>query len=263
MGAKSWLKRVRSKDPSMDKMMGIAGLYSDPNDPSGIMRIEQGGNREGQYNGFPICAIFPNMIDYQFKSANDVETTNLWAQTAVGSGTALTVQAGRGGWAKFVNGGTDNDAYDYQAVKAIQTLGAAGKRTWFETEIIVKDVSEADMFVGLCAIIATSTIFDARINSVGFYMTDGSPLLRCETSKTGPLATQASSGITMLDDVSVKVSILCIGTSAVYFFVNNVLVYVSTTNIPSANLSVSFGLRNGTGGANEFSINTIMTPMDR
>ena len=97
MGAKQWLNRARSKDPSMDKMMGITGLYADPNDPTGIMRIDQGGNREGQYNGFPICAIFPNMIDYQFKSATDVETTNLWAQTAVGSGTVLTVQAGRGG----------------------------------------------------------------------------------------------------------------------------------------------------------------------
>ena len=109
---------------------------------------------------------------------------------------------------------------------------------------------------------ATTGIFDARVDSIGFYLADGSGLLYCETNNTST-PTQSSTGITLEDSTVYKIGFVAVGVTVVYFYVNETYVKASIANIPTAALAVAFGLRNGTGVANELSINTINVGLER
>jgi hypothetical protein len=236
-------------------------LYENPDDPLGISRIDGISNTHSFWHDFPNVDMFANILKWEFKTAYDVNATNVWTQVAGGSGTVLTVQDVRGGFAKAINGASDDNYYGYSAKYSNCTLEAL-KLTWFQTQIAVKDVSEADLFVGLMTPAATTGIFDARVDSIGFYLTDGSGLLYRETSKTST-PTQVSTGITMADTVVIKLGFVVVSTTAVYFYVDEQYVGCSTTNIPTAALGPAFGLRNGAAAANELSINTINVGLER
>jgi hypothetical protein len=132
-------------------------------------------------------------------------------------------------------------------------------------EIIVKTVAKADIYFGLCAKILSGNLFDNRVNGIGFYTladTDGNGLLRIESMKA-TVATQASAGVSMADGVKVKLGLVAVGLYKVCFYVDDIYRGIITTNIPTVDLNVCFGCRNGEGAANEFSINTINVAMER
>jgi hypothetical protein len=239
-----------------------AGGYPIAGEPVGIDRVNSGDNLQSGYHGFPRASIFANILEWQFKSAYDVDATNVWDMANTGSGTVLTPQDGRGGWAKVVNHDTNNDYYSYQSKYKPIAL-ASGKSIWIVTEIKVKVVGQADIFVGLTPAVATTSIFDARVDSVGFYLADeGAGLLYAETSKASS-ATQTSTGVTMVDATSIKLGIKIDGLTHAYFYVNDVYKVVHITNLPTVDMGFAFAIRNGEGAANEFSINTIFVGMDR
>ena len=244
-----------------EKGNALMGLYDNPDDPRGILRIDGVDQTHSFWHNFPNVDTYANVLQWQFKTAYDVDTTNAWTQVAGGAGTVLTVQNLRGGYAKAVNGANDDDYYGYTSKYSEATLEAL-KLTWFQTQIMVKDVSEADLFVGLMTPAETTGIFDARVDSIGFYLVDGSGLLYCETNNTST-PTQASTGITLEDSTVYKIGFVAVGVTAVYFHVNETYVRTSAANIPTAALAVAFGLRNGTGAANELSINTINVGLER
>ena len=264
MDTKTWLRRGKSGAPTVRVAMAIAGLYAQGSDPLGEMRRDAGDHFESLFHGFPLTPIRPIILQYDFTNAYKVNATNVWNATAVGTGTVLTAQAGRGGFAKFVNGASDNDAYDYQAKYAQATLAAA-KGTWFITEVMIKTVAKADIFVGLCAPIASGNIFDNRLNSIGFYTDSGGVapgVLWCETTLAGVL-TRQNTGVTLADGVKVELGFCVVGVTSVFFFVNNVYKKVSSSNMPIVDLAVSFGCRNGEAAANEMTIYPIQVGMDR
>lgn len=239
-----------------------AGMYPKPGDPDGVLRVNSGDDFGSPYHGFPMPPIFPNTLQWQFKSAYDVDGSNVWDIANTGTGTPLACQDGRGGWAKSVNGVTDNNYYSYQSkYKPIALV--AGKNLWLVTEIKVKTVNQADLFVGLTPAIATTAIFDAWVDVVGFYLNDGQGgLLRCVTSN-GSALTLKSTGVSMADDVAIKLCIKIEGVSQAYFYVNDIPKAVSKAYIPTTNMGFAFALRNGEGAANELSINTVFIGMDR
>ena len=259
MGLRDYL-RARRDNKKADALMG---LYDNPDDPRGILRIDGVDPEHSFWHNFPNTDTFANVLQWQFKTAYDVDTTNAWTQvkSGIGSPDGLTVQNLRGGYAKAVNGAGDDEYYGYTSKYSVATLEAL-KLTWFQTQIMVKDVSEADLFVGLMTPAETTGIFDARVDSIGFYLVDGSGLLYCETNNTST-PTQASTGITLEDSTVYKIGFVAVGVTAVYFHVNETYVKTSTANIPTAALAVAFGLRNGTGAANELSINTINVGLER
>lgn len=242
--------------------MERAGLYANMSQPWGTPRANAGDAKQSPYHLFPLNFLYPITKTFGFFNAYDVNTTNVWDEVASGSGTALTVQAGRGGYAKFVNGATDNNHYYYQTKYQTATLATA-KYTWIVGDFIIKDVDQCDFFFGLCKTIASGEIFANRVDSVGFYMTDGSALIRCETSKASVVTgTQASSGVSAVDLTKVRLAMLISGQEEVNFYVNDAWKKTYKTNIPTENLAVSFGLQNGTGAANELSIYPIRLGME-
>jgi hypothetical protein len=251
---------VRRGRTGRNTIVEEAGLYVNPSDDWGIPRANAGDHLQSPYHLMSLNPLASIFHQYGFFNAYDVNTTNVWDQVASGSGTGLTVQAGRGGYAKIVNGASDNHHYYYQAKYQTATL-AAGKMTWLIGEIMIKDVDQCDMFFGLCKTIASGEIFANRVDAVGFYMTDGSALLRCETSKAST-ATQASSAVSAVDLTRVRLALTIEAASKVHFFIDGVHKKTITTNIPTANLAVSFGLQNGEGAANEMTIYPIRLGME-
>ena len=244
-------------------------LYESPSDPIGITRIASDGisgdgYKRSMWHNQPLLSEFKNNKQFPFGSFYDVDTTNVWDVDASGSGTALVPVAGRGAFAKFTNGASDNNYYAYNNKYAHFGL-IAGKDTLCTAEIIVKTVAKADIYFGLCAKILSGNMFDNRVNGIGFYTladTDGNGLLRIESTKAST-PTQVSAGVSMANGVKVKLGFNAVGLYKVCFYVDEIYRGIITTNIPTVDLNVCFGCRNGEAAANEFSINTINVAMER
>jgi hypothetical protein len=234
----------------------MAGFYNKSTDPTWLLRHDG-----GPLDSMPVNPQYFNPVVFRFLTAYDVNTTSVWDEVAAGSGTGLTVQDARGGKAKFINGGTDNNAYTYTSKYEVAKL-ASGKDFWFWTTIAVADVSEADLFVGLSAKIGSGVLFDNRVDTIGFYLTDGDATLFCECNKNGT-PTQVTSGVDLSDGIEKFVGFHAKSTTEVEFWVGNAnnvphLATIISTNLPDdEELTVAFALRNGTGAANNLIISAI------
>ena len=245
----------------------LAGFYSSASDPPWLVRHDGGGSTKGPFDALPVNpGIFIHPVMRPFQTALDVDTTNVWIEAASGSGTGLTVQDARGGKAKFTNGAVDNNYYTYFTRKEPAGL-VSGKDLYFLTTIAIADVSEADLFVGLCANLGSGNLFDNRVDAIGFYMTDSDATLFAECNKDGT-PTQATTSIDLADGVEKTLVFHVCSTTKVEFFVGNSVnklqhVVTIPTNLPdNETLAIAFGLRNGTGSANNLTISTIHVPQD-
>lgn len=243
------------------------GLYSNPAEPFGLIRI----NNQPLEQAFSLMPTQPALgIDaytkiFNFTNAYDVNTTNVWDEAAVGTGTGLTVQDARGGKAKATNGALDNNYYTYQSKYEVAGL-VAGKGLWILGSVEILDVDEADWFWGLCERLASGNLFDNRVDAVGFYGADGSASINCECSKT--TASQSTNKGTLADATEKHLGIYVDGVSRAYFYISDSagnLAYVTniSTYIPTDLMTVSFGCRNGTGSANSLTVGEIKLIQDK
>jgi len=257
------MKDLVSRGRNTQDIMNMAGLYANRDEAWGTPRAHGGDFRQSPYHLFPVNPLVPILKRFSFFTAYDVNTTNVWDETNSGSGTGLACQDGRGGAAKVVNAASDNNYYFYEGKYKNATLENA-KNTWLIGEIAVKTAVSAEIFFGLCAAIS-GTLFDNRADAIGFYSdpdNDASGLLRVECSKDST-ATQASTGISMADATTIRLGIAIGGAGQVAFSVNDVVKKGMSTNIPTANLAVCFGIRNGLAAANELTIYPITLGMER
>lgn len=189
----------------------------------------------------------------------DMDTTSVWAEAKSGTGTGLALQDANGGRGKFINGSGDNQYYSYYSNGEIAKLQAQRQIYVFMHSIAIGDVDQADWFIGLCAKLGSGNIFDNRVDAIGFYGTDGSALIRAETSKDGS-ASQASSGVSLTDGTEEWLGIHIDGTAAAYFFVGDSDSYkvIRSENLPDdEEMAVCFGCRNGQAVANNMTIGQI------
>ncbi len=255
--------RGRSRHPV--KKFGALGLlgaiYQRYGDPVGQIR-HRGQNRTTDplhyAPNMPPIPTFGHLNAWNFSTEHDVDTTNVWVETAVGGGSMAVVDQ-HGGYAKITNGGSDNNYAFYESKYEIARLQAE-KDLWFRSHFIVGDVDEADVFVGLCTRLASGNMFDNRVDSIGFYLSDGSPTLNIETSKDGS-ATQTPTELSIGDGVEVGITIHVLNTTTVLFYAGvdgvegDTYVGEHILTIPDdTELAFSFGVRNGTGSANTMSI---------
>lgn len=239
------------------------GLYQYQDDPEGMLRSDEGDTTKIWWHNAvqrPADPLRRPAHRYFFDRTVDV-TSDRFGETAVGSGSVLALQDRRGGWAKFTNGATDNNYYFYEAVNEI-ALTVDGQSIWFDTEIEITDVSEADMFIGLCATLGSGNLFDNRVDCVGFTLADGSGALQYVATKDGT-GSPAATGETLDDATAVKLSFVVTGLTRVDFYVNDNYVANLEANLPDdEEIGLSFGLRNGTGSANAMSITTTTVLLD-
>jgi len=263
-----WTK-ARKRSGEGKRIMATAGLYELGSDPPSAKRHNAGGREQSVFDMLisnPAVSPYMRVMHIPFLDDQDVNTTDRWDETNVGSGTSLAIQDAIGNKAKVTNAGADNNHYYYE-FKYEKAQLQSGKDLWFWTSIEVGDVDEADLFVGLTADLASGTLFDNRQDSIGFTLTDGSGLLSGVCGKSGT-ETETTTGLTLADATEYWVGFHSNGTSLVDFFAGikgaesrRVRII---TNLPDDEiLAPAFGIRNGTGGANTLTISDIWLFVDR
>ena len=175
------------------------------------------------------------MEDFDYYAAAD------WTVTETQAGATQALTNGDGGLLLLTNSAADDDLNALQKVGASFAF-AAGKKLWFEARFKVSDATQSDFVMGLQG--TDTTPLDTS-DGVFFLKADGSTSvsLVVEASST---ATTTSSVATVANDTFVRLGFWYDGDAAVYYFVNGALGGKSvTTNLPTADLRVSFGIQNG------------------
>ena len=268
-----WFPRSKEvANEATQRFINAAGLYRAINDPADMMRINAGRNSNGVFDtsiAHPALPIPAYVHVFKFQNAYDVDSTNVWDQGAVGSGTALAVQESRGGIGMFTTATADNDLYQYNNKYEIFKV-ADGKHLWFWGGFQVSDATQSDIIFGLGARInsgsidATHNVFDTgagnRLDFMGFRKDDGDAYLDAECRKDGT-ATSSTAVLTAADATDIFVGMHVIEDSRVEFFTGTSIgalddsVATITTNLPDdEELAFIFGLRNGEAAAKTMSV---------
>lgn len=262
--------KARRRAKAAQAGLAICGFYELSSDEKGDLRFNAGGRDRNVFDMMPANPAFSprarNVI-IRFQTAYDVHAT-VWDQSKQNDGTVLTIQDAIGNKAKFVNDTGDNDYYYYEYVYEKAKL-RSGKDLWFQTSIEIKDVDQGDMFVGLCARLASGNLFDNRVDAIGFVLTDGGATLKAVCTKDGTGSAAAGDpSFDLTDETECWLGFHSNGTSYVDFFAgakgSETHRWRITANLPDdEELAPAFGLRNGTTAANSMTISDIMCLMDR
>ena len=247
----------------------ICGLQARINDPMpGAQRVSAGGNTLGLWDYAPSIPALPmgphvRPFIWTFDSPQDCLTDAVeanaykFAETSSGSGTPLAHQDIVGGGAKFTNGAGDNEYYFYESGAEIGQL-VATYDLWFEIILQVSDGTQSDLFAGLCARLASGNLFDNRVDCVGFRKDDGDTDIDLETDVSGSVATSSAAQGTLADATDISLGFHYNGgEERVYFFIDDTYVDNIATTLPTTEMCVSFGLRNGEAVAKTMTVKSI------
>lgn len=246
----------------------ICGLQSKlTDDLPGIRRANAGGTTLGLWNYAPSVPAFPigpkvRFFTWTFDAPADIICDAVgandyrWNETASGTGTRLAVQDVVGGGAKFTNGASDNNYYFYETGAEIAQL-VSGYDLWFEIVLQVSDATQSDLFAGVCARLASGNLFDNRVNSVGFRKDDGDTDIDLETSLASSATSSTAQG-TLANATDISLGFHYRGDNQrVYFFIDDTYVNSIATTLPTTEMCVSFGLRNGEAAAKNMTVKII------
>lgn len=255
--------RNNRKSAYVQGIMNDVGLYQYSGDPFGMLRNLEKNTKKAWWHDAvtkPADPLRRPAHKYMFNRTEDV-ASGRFAEASSGSGSVLALLDRRGGWAKVTNGAGDNNYYTYTAVNEVAAL-VDGYHVWFDTEIEVTDVDQADMFVGLCAKLGSGNLFDNRVDCIGFTLADGAGTLNYQTRQNST-GNPASTGETLADGTAVRLSFVVTGLTRVDFYVNDNWVAEGLLNIPDdEEMAFAFGLRNGQGVANAIALSTTTVLLD-
>lgn len=198
----------------------------------------------------------------------DSYTAGDWVITTVEAGTGAATEAiGNldGGILVVTNDDADDDSDFFQwaggagAVKETFTF-EDGKALWFKARFKVSDATQSDVVIGLQV---TDTAPLAVSDGVYFLKADGttSMSLLATASSTSSTATGAA---TLADDTYITVGFYYDGGSNIFAFANDVRSGVlPVTNMPTTELTISWGIQNGSAGAKVMSVDYIFVAKAR
>lgn len=192
----------------------------------------------------------------------DTYTAGDWVVTETGVATQVLTD-GDGGWLLVTNAAADNDASFSQL--AIESFAlTAGKRAFFKTRFKCSDVTQSDLQFGLLGV--DTTPFDV---TDGIYMlkADGAATVDIYVRKDATTGSNSATAVaTLTNDTFVTFGWAYDGVDVVEFFFNDVKVYTldgSSTYLPDALLTPSFGVQNGEAVAKNMTLDYIFVAIER
>lgn len=208
--------------------------------------------------GFPTLHMMDPAVAYILHDEFFTKATGVWTETTIDdtpdSAEVYAITDEIGGVLLLTTNDTENDGNQIQKIGESFKL-AAGKDLWFETRVKVDDATQIDLLVGLA--LTDATLLAGVDDGVYFRKDDGDVNIDCVTEKDGT-ETEQDTGIDLADGVYVNLAFFCRGVSQVDFFVNNVKVKSSITNIPDdEELTVSFAVLTGEAAARSLSIDYV------
>lgn len=176
-----------------------------------------------------------------------------WAVTEIGAGGTEVLQDAAGGVLRITTDALDDDGVQIQKVGEA-FIPAATKPIWFETRIQLVTAAkhvQSDLLVGLA--ITDTTVIPARTDGIYFAKADESALVGAVT-ESASTATTTAAVLALAPATWYKLGFWCDGLTTCYFYVNGVLLATHTTNIPFVEMTPTFAVLNGEGGATAWDI---------
>lgn len=247
----------------------MLNAWREPSDNTGIQR-----HNAGQAN-FALLHYMPQIPSYglekvrtkiyTFCDYSDCVTDTIvgneykWTETSAGSGTPLAPLDVVGGGGRFVNGALDNNYYAYQSGGEFCQL-QADKDMWFRITLQISDATQSDFFAGICARIGAGNLFDNRVDAVGFHSEDGDTNIDFEMRNvTGPGDSLAQGTLVDATDIILAFRWDSYNNHA-NFWIDDVYInrIIDTTYMPTTEMCVSFGCRNGEAAAKTMIVKEIL-----
>lgn len=192
----------------------------------------------------------------------DTYTAAEWVVTEVGTATQALTDAD-GGVLLVTNAAADDDSSFSQKVGESFLL-QAGKKAVFKARFKVNLATESDFVIGLQ--ITDTTPLDVT-DGVYFRKDDGDALLDIVCRKDATTGSTSATGIaTVAADTYLTVAWYYDGKGNLAYFVNDVqlgTLTATSTYLPDTELTVSFGVQNGTTSATIMSVDYILASVER
>jgi len=218
--------------------------------PVGVTNVEK-TSTTGMYGLPDPTSWHTYMDDFDYYAAGD------WTVTEVGTATQALTDAD-GGVLLVTNSAADDDSSFNQKVGE-SFLMEAGKPAVFKCRFKVSDATQSDLVIGLQ--ITDTTPLDAT-DGIYFIKADGSATLTAVCRKNATTGSTSLTAATMVSDTYIVAGWYYDGKSEVKVFINDTQVGTldgSSTYLPDAELTVSFGVQNGEAVAKTMSVDYILT----
>lgn len=212
------------------------------------------------------CHAYMNDFD-QFSLSTVTTALAEWFPTITGATSTSSIITGADGGVLLITPGTvDDDNFFLQWKGGMGTTTAetwkfeAGKPLWFKCRFKAADATQSDIVIGL-QITDTSPL--SVTDGVYFLKLDGSTTVNLLVTKNSTSTTTAAA--TLANDTYVTLAFFYNGSDRIDIFLNDVKVAASvTTNlVDDEELTISFGIQNGSAGAKTLSVDYIFVAKQR
>lgn len=199
----------------------------------------------------------PTLNSYVYFNHFTTYDANEWTitTTEAGTGNASEVIANEaGGWLLLTNDDADNDN-DFLQLKGEAFRFVAGKKLWFEAKLKTSNATESDIVMGLQI---TDTTPLATTDGVYFIKNDDATGVDFVVVKDST-ATTVEDVAVMANNTEIILGFYYDGAATLEYRVNREKVgTAAVTNLPDdEDLTISFGIQNGSAGAKTLSVDYI------
>jgi hypothetical protein len=199
---------------------------------------------------------------------NDFDTFTAadWTITTTEAGAGAATEAladGAGGLLLITNDDADNDA-DFLQKAGESFLMQAGKKAFFKARFKVSDATQSDVVIGLQ--VTDTTPLDVT-DGIYFLKPDDAATINVICRKDATTGSTSASAIaTLVSDTFITLGWFYDGKGSLAYFVNDAQVGTldaSSTFLPDTELTVSFGIQNGSAGAKTMTLDYVMAANER
>jgi len=194
-----------------------------------------------------------------------------WFITRIHSGSTAgseTISDADGGILVVTPANADDDstyfqwkAYDHvDTASEIFTL-ASGKKLWFKARLKCSDATQSDFLVGLQS--ADTTPLTAPVDAVWFTKDDGDANLDFGMYASSAATLSDTAIASLSDNTYFTVGFYWDGVDTIEYFYNDISQGSSTAAYPSAEMTISFGVRNGAAAAKVLSMDFVCCIKER
>lgn len=185
-----------------------------------------------------------------------------WTITTVEAGAGSATEALTdvdGGCLLITNDAADNDADFFQTVGENYTF-TTNKKLFFSIRFKVSDATQSDV---VCGLQIRDTTPLAVSNGVYFQKDDGDDNIDFHVTGSSTSTSVTAAG-TLVSDTFIVLSFYYNGVDSVQYFIDNVRKGASViTNLPTTELTVSFGIQNGEAVAKTMTLDYIFVAKER
>lgn len=192
-----------------------------------------------------------------------------WTSTVTGTGTSTLSSSLVGGNLVIANSAANGDAV-FSQLKGNSFKYTSTKRLAFKARLKVDDITNAAFVIGLQE---TDTTPLDTANGLAFYKAAASTTMTAATEASNTQSSVTVTGVARADGLASTLANDTFftvgfrynprGNSVDYYFNDMMVASTVLTNAPSANLTVSFGVQNGTAAARTLTLDYVLAMQER